>query len=265
MRNLVSEAGNGFFIKDYDRTIELCRIYWSKFKNSKDAWQRENKLIISCYYLDALMEGYNNSELITEILIETGKIATVDLEISLRAIAFDIYKVNQEIQKANMRRMMEIKYKGIEQEREIFEVHFIKERFNNLQIYLEYMGQQYKKWIHAVSTICNIRNEQVRFGEEVEHEDGIKIGFFSIMDMSEKERLECRLSFNEKLNQIGTMENQLPDRTKEQITMLNSIPNVKAVIREQINRWMAEIDEDIDTKNNHDIIPRINSRTHEGS
>jgi hypothetical protein len=58
---------------------------------------------------------------------------------------------------------------------------------------------------------------------------------------------------------MGTVDDIIPDKTKEQIGVLNSRPNAKALINEQMNRWRAEIDADTNSKNNLDIIPRINS------
>jgi hypothetical protein len=83
------------------------------------------------YYVDALIKNQNNSEIINQIIMEASKEGTINMEIAIRAFAFELYQVNQKVALANMEKLMTIKCKGIELEREIFEVYLMKNRYSN--------------------------------------------------------------------------------------------------------------------------------------
>jgi hypothetical protein len=64
---------------------------------------------------------------------------------------------------------------------------------------MQYIGEQYLIGLDTVANVANIRNEQIPYGEEVENPLGMQIGFFSAIDLDEKDRIEGQLNFEERL------------------------------------------------------------------
>jgi hypothetical protein len=179
---------------------------------------------------------------------------------------FEIYKLTENIGKAQTIDFETIKTKCFEVKKEIFDVLQFKERQQLFHEAIDYMRSIYYSWLDTMKMVLNLRKVRSYKDEElvpIADEIGNSIGYFSAHTRLNDEINAALITQKDRYNEVfgeDVLKKMEPNfgnvvKSKESVGVQHPI----FIKKEQINRWTKVIDEDEEIRQLELIILRITS------
>jgi hypothetical protein len=263
----ISRIGSAFHSMDYEGTAKLCGKIWQKIRNQKGQAEKDARLNIFSYYVDALMKLPNNNQLIETLFNDMRDETTFKMDIKIRALAFELYRVKENIRKAKPIDMKNIEAKGVEIEKECFDVLNKRGRWNLLNIAIVEMKEIFEDWMDSFKRLLHVQKLPVPLELEtpVDETSGGRIGFFTKHSLSNDDAMMLEMKIKDESDAWAKKHGKEDDKSPSTEFMINlhkpdpGKMNPLFIKKENIDRWREEVERDEDFRNRIMTLPRISS------
>jgi hypothetical protein len=189
------------------------------------------------------------------------------MDIKIRALAFELYRVKENIKRAKPDEMKDIKTKGIEIERNFFEVLNKRGRWNLLNIAIVEMREIFEDWMDSFKRLLNVQKLPVPLELEtpVDETSGSRIGFFTKHSLSNDDAMMLELTIKDETDAWAKKQGKEDDKSPSTSFLINlHKPDTGKmsplfVKKENIDRWREEVERDEDFRNRILTLLRISS------
>jgi hypothetical protein len=146
--------------------------------------EKEARINVFDYYADALMKAPHNTAMLDILFNDMRNEATFRSDVELRALAFGICKIKEDVGKSSPRALGLLTIQGLVLEKKIFDVLDIKERRELCTEALKFMRLVYEDWVKTYQMMLTVKSLSRQSElKEVENEVGLWMGFLTSSDV----------------------------------------------------------------------------------